>query len=86
MDKHGVANDERRTFMTTQNSGRERPGRRQFVDVVGIDLCEWRVACIGEVTSGHHPLFAVGAHFSQFFVGDGVPGRKQGRGPEAACK
>ena len=86
MDIHHVANNERRSFVTTQNPGRECPGRRELVDIFSVDLLEFRVPRIGVVSGRHHPLIGVGRHFHQFFVRGGVPGREQGRNAKAACK
>ena len=41
VDVHDVADDERRAFVAAQNAGRERPGWRELVDVLGVDLLEF---------------------------------------------
>ena len=73
--------------MTTQNPGRERPGRRDLVDVVGVDLLEFRIARIRVILArGNTHWFGVCGHFHQFVIRNSIAGRKQGRGTEAACK
>ena len=41
MNIHHVADHQRGAFVTTQNAGRESPGWRDLVDVVGVDLLEF---------------------------------------------
>ena len=55
MNIHHVADDQRRAFVTAQHAGRERPGRRELVDVIGVDLLEFRVARVGEVPAWASP-------------------------------
>ena len=41
MNIHHVADHERGAFVTAQNAGRKRPGRRDLMDVIGVDLLEF---------------------------------------------
>ena len=41
MNEHHVADHERRAFVSAQNAGRESPGRRELVDILGVDLLEF---------------------------------------------
>ena len=86
MNIHHVADNQRRAFVTAQDAGRESPGRRELVDILGVDLLEFRVPRSGEIAGGHHPLVRVRGQFRQFVVCGGVPGREQGRDAKAACK
>ncbi len=86
MNIHHVADHQRGAFVTTQNACRKRPGRRDLVDVLGIDLLELGISRIRVILGRHHPLVRVRGQFHQFVVREGVSGRKHGRGAEAACK
>ena len=40
LEIHHVADDERRAFVSAQDAGRESPGGRDLVDILGVDLFE----------------------------------------------
>ena len=43
---HGIADNEWRTFVTAQNTRRERPSDLEVLDVVGVDLIELRITLV----------------------------------------
>ena len=69
MDVHDVADDERPAFMAAQHAGREGPGDLELADIGCVDLIQFRVACVGVVAGGHHPIFRVLRHLAQLFIG-----------------
>src|SRR5262245_34040249 len=69
MHIHDVADDERSTFMATQNAGRKRPRHLQVADVLSGDLLELRVTLVGIISCRHHPIFWILRHSDQLIVG-----------------
>src|SRR5579872_2559559 len=57
MNVHDVADHQRRTFMTTKDAGRKCPRDLQLVDIISVDLIQFRIASIRVVASLHYPLF-----------------------------
>jgi len=59
---HRIADHERLALMAACRAGRHRPGDFQVFRVLGRDFVQRRVACIGIIKTGHHPLGAILAH------------------------
>ena len=63
---HGVANHQRRAFVSAQDAGRKRPGDLQVLRVLRGNLVQAAIAGEGVVPARSHPLTVVLLHIEQF--------------------
>ena len=86
MDVHHVADDQRCAFVAAQHAGRERPSRRNFADVVDVDLFQFGIARGVEVAARHNPLLGISRQFYQFLIGARITRGQHSDGAKATCK
>ena len=56
-NEHDAVIDHRRRLMALGDIGREGPGRRQVLDVAGVDLGQWAEAPAFVIAAVHEPVF-----------------------------
>ena len=56
---HGVADDQRATFMAAKHTGGERPNRMEVLHIGSIDLIKRAITLVSIIARGHNPLISV---------------------------